>query len=149
MGNESPTAVVREVDGQLVLDDPVGLAVLTAVEKCNCASTVKLQQERILYFLGRIRQRGLDPKQVIVVIINVDDPHGNPIAEGLMPGHNWQEYRDRGETPYARGIAQREGLIEAVSLFDEQAAYKMKHMLRPAVLVIDYGVAEVFELLQP
>src|SRR6185436_4774477 len=52
-----------------------------------------------------------DPTAVaVVVLLNVDDVHGGPIADMLMPGHNWQEIRDRGEVPFARGLAMRSGI---------------------------------------
>jgi hypothetical protein len=46
---------------------------------------------------------GLDPSEVATVAINVDDPAWTDLAEKLMPGHDWQSYRDRGELPIARG----------------------------------------------
>src|ERR1700678_829317 len=41
-----PTARVEEVDGQLVLIDPMAVAVIKAVEKHNCRNTLKLHYER-------------------------------------------------------------------------------------------------------
>ncbi|HEA84359.1 MAG TPA: hypothetical protein ENI04_00005 [Candidatus Wildermuthbacteria bacterium] len=61
-----------------------------------------------------------------------------------MPGHNWQEIRDQDEVPFARGLAMREGIQEALGTFDDEAAAKLQDMIDVAVVVVDYGVAEVF-----
>lgn len=61
-----------------------------------------------------------------------------------MPGNNWQEYRDRGEVPFARGLAERDGITEAVSTFDKEAGMKLSLMTDVAVVVVDHGVAEIF-----
>lgn len=61
-----------------------------------------------------------------------------------MPGHNWQEIRDKGEVPFARGLAIRDGIQEALGAFDVEAATKLRSMTDVAVVVVDHGVAEVF-----
>ena len=72
-------------------------------------------------------------------------PFGGPIADMLMPGHDWQQYRDRGEIPFARGLAGREGMQ---SILDE-LSHAEGDKLRGAgdavtVIVMDHGVVEVF-----
>lgn len=62
-------------------------------------------RERLEQMAWRALQRGLTPEQFVTVCIDVDDPSWTEIVDLLMPGHNWQEYRDRGEKPVARGIA--------------------------------------------
>ena len=83
---------------------------------------------------------------MIITIINVDDHHGGPLAEILMPGHDWQSYRDQGMIPYARGLAGRGGIEEALALFDPEAAEKLAiwGSSEVAVVVVDHGVAEVY-----
>ena len=78
------------------------------------------------------------------MILNVDDPNGSQIAEALMPGHNWQENRDRGEVPFARGLAVREDIQDAIEFFDNEAATELRKMTDLAVVVVDHGVAAVF-----
>lgn len=142
--NHGPTAVVREVDGQMVLDDPVAVAMVRAVEKHNCRNTFEMNSDRIAHFKQRLSDRGMTAAQAVIVLLNVDDVHGGPLADALMPGHDWQEYRDRGEVPYARGLAMRGGIQKAIGAFDEEAAAKLKDMADVAVVVVDRGVAEVF-----
>lgn len=144
---EDPTAtgaVVREIDGQLVLDDPVAVAVISAVEKHNCRNTLELNVDRVEHFKRRLTERGMTPDQAVIVLLNVDDVHGGPLADVLMPGHNWQEIRDRGEVPFARGLVMRDGIQKALNAFDKDAAKKLKSMTEVAVVVVDHGVAEVF-----
>jgi len=136
-------AVVRIVDGQIVLDDPDALAMIRAIEKHNCKGMFTLNKERVRYFVDRIRQR-YSPKQVVITLINVDDPHGGPIADMLMPGQDWQTYRDRGEMPIARGIADRKSIEEVLALFDVEAADKLRRNEGVAIVVVDRGVAEIF-----
>ncbi len=143
-GDSGPTAVVREVDGQLVLDDPQAVAVIRAVEKHNCRNTFELNADRVAHFKQRLSERGMTADQAVIVLLNVDDVHGGPLADVLMPGHNWQEIRDRGEVPFARGLAMRDGIQDAIGTFDEEAAAKLKGMAEVAVVVVDRGVAEVF-----
>lgn len=139
-----PRATVREVDGKLVLDDPDAVAVLRAVEKHNCRLVAESAADRIRHFEARIAEKGLSTKDVVIVLVCVDDPHGRGLADALMPGHDWQAYRDRGEVPYARGLAGREGVQEAVELFDRDAAEKLSGIDGAAVVVVDRGVAEAF-----
>lgn len=144
MACKKPRAVVREIDGQLVLDDPDVVAVIQAVGKINCRNTLDLNADRVAHFKRRLAERGLTAADAVIVLLNVDDVHGGLLAEPLMPGYNWQEVRDRGEIPFARGLAMRQGIYEALDCFDKEAATKLQGMTDVAVVVVDHGVAEVF-----
>lgn len=141
-----PLATVRMVDGQYVLDDPVGIEVIRAVGKHNCRATWTENHERIEHFANRILEKGLTSADVVIVILNVDDPHGGPLADGLMPGHEamWQDFRDKGMVPFARGLAGREGIQNVLALFDEEASEKLARIDGIAVVVVDHEVAEVW-----
>jgi hypothetical protein len=139
-----PRATVHEVDGQIVLDDPDALAVIKAVEKHNCHSTLEMNFDRIEHFKNRLVARGMTAKDAVIVFVNVDDVHGGPIADALMPEMNWQEIRDRGEIPFARGLASREFMQEVLNTFDQEAGTKLQDMADVAIVVVDHGVAEVF-----
>lgn len=142
--SDMPRAVVREIDGQLVLDDPDALAVFQAVGKHNCRNVLSLNADRVQHFKTRLADRGMTAADAVITIINVDDVHGRPIADLLMPGFNWQEIRDRGEVPFARGLAMRDGIQEVLEVFDQEAATKLRGMTEVAVVVVDHGVAEIF-----
>jgi hypothetical protein len=141
-----PRAIVREIDGQLVLDDPDALAMIAAVGKANCAETFKAQRERVDHFTGRAVARGLGPKDVVIVLLNVNDARGGQLADLLMPnaGPMWDEMRARGEVPFARGLASRDGTADFVRAYDPECAAKLER-LGVAVVVMDHGVIEVFE----
>ncbi len=146
-GVEDPNAcgaVVREIDGELVLDDPDVVAAIRAVEKHNCRTTLVLNADRVDHFKQRLLERGMTADQAVIVLLNVDDARGGPIADILMPQTNWQEIRDRGEAPFARGLADREFILDALRFFDNEAAAKLDSMDDVAVVVVDHGVAEVF-----
>lgn len=133
-------------NAQLVLDDPDAVAVIRAIGKVNCAGTLEMNAQRVAYFRKRIRDLERTSKDVVIVIIMVDDPHGGPLAEVLMPGHDWQAIRDGGEQPVARGLAGREGVQEALKFIDADAGKKLKEWDsdEAAVVVVDHGVAEIF-----
>jgi hypothetical protein len=142
---EKPYAIVRrDAEGRLVLDDPIAVSVGRAVSKHNCRATLLAHAERVRHFETRVRERGLSPKNVVIVVLNVDDIHGGPLAEALMPGHDWQEYRDRGEVPFARGLAVRGGIEDVLGSFDKEAHEKLTQSEKLSVVVVDHGVAEVF-----
>lgn len=53
--------------------------------------------------------------QLLVVCIDVDDPTWAFLVDQLMPGHDWNVYRSRGETPVARGIVPAEPMVKLVA----------------------------------
>ncbi len=145
--SDEPIATVEILeDGTPVLHDPIGLAVLSAVEKHNCRLTLDAQAPRVRYFLERMKVIRRSPEEVVVVIVAVDDPHGREIAAILMPGNDaeWQRLRAAGEIPYARGLAGREFMQLALQAFDPDAADKLGKVAGEAIVVVDRGVAEVF-----
>ncbi len=133
-----------EVDGQLVLDDPDAMAVIRAIGRVNCVGTYKVHKERIEHFLRRIDERGMSPAEVVVIIANVDDPLGTILAELLMPQEDWDPYRARGEIPYARGLANRTFIQAALDGAGLEAAKELEALEGKAVVVVDFGSAEVF-----
>lgn len=138
-------AIVREVDGKLVLDDPDALAVVRAVAKHNCRALFDLNLERVAHFRDRVDVLGYNAETIVIVLINVDDGHGVILAEALMPGTNWDEYRSRGETPVARGLAVRAGVQDFVDVVDPDAGAKLRDHHDLAVVVVDHGVVEIFD----
>lgn len=145
-GDVSNGATVREIDGQIVLDDPEALSLVRAVGKVNCVQTLNDQAERVDYFARRMEERCDSPDEVMIVLINVDDTDLNrSLADTLMPGHDWQAYRDRAEIPFARGLCTREGIQIVLDDFDKEAAKQLSQMPgEVAVVIFDHGVAEVF-----
>ena len=101
-------------------------------------------RDRVAWFRRRALERGLAPCEVVIVLLAVDDHNGAALADVLMPGHDWQAYRDRGEAPVARGLAGRDGIQQALELIDGEAAEKLRTATKLAVVVVDRGVAEVF-----
>ena len=140
-------AIVHEVDGTLILEDPAAVEVVQAVNKHNCLNTLTLHRDAVIRFLLRAQELELDPAETTVVIINVDDVNGGPIADVLMPNNEaqWQALRDDGEVPFARGLANREGMLLALAHFDPAAAAKMEKLESIPVIVVDHAVAEVYE----
>jgi len=137
-------AVVRYANGEIILDDPDALALLLAVAKHKCNETFAENADKVASLKERISEGRLTSAQVVITIVNADDFHGRIIANEAMPGFNWQEIRDRGEIPYARGLSLREKIQDFLNFIDVAAADKLRDMNEVAVVVIDHGVAEVF-----
>lgn len=110
-------------DGTLVLVDPAASAMTAALGKDACKSLLAANAERLAHFAERAR--GLD--NVCFVLLDVDDPRGAALADKLMPGHDWQQYRRRGETPIARGLATLGGMVGVLEQIQEGLAYAWMH----------------------
>lgn len=133
--------------GATILDDPDALACVRAVSKHNCKVLLEDNYERVLHFAkGRMSSLAVD--DYCIILLNVDDRHGGPIADILMPDQDWQSVRDQGLVPVARGIVMRNPISDVISSFDPEAATKLRDLEKgsTAVLVVDHGVAEVFTL---
>lgn len=157
MANDEPQAYVESKDGQLILHDPAAEGVMMAVaahnravgkENCRLVYEDPEQQERIKHFANRIAERGLDPNEVVIVLISVDDVHGRPLADHLMPGmdQTWQGFRDKGQKPFARGIVIRKEMEETLSYIDKVAGERLKSFDGIAVVVVDSGTGDVFSV---
>ena len=65
----------------------------------------QLNKERLEHMAFRAINKGMTNDEFVAVCIDVDDPDWTEVVDLLMPNHNWQEIRDRGEKPVARGTA--------------------------------------------
>lgn len=115
-----------------------------AVAKSQCEALLEGNGERIVYFKQRMEELEYSPAEVVIVIINVDDVHGGPLAETFMPQYDWQPIRNRGGIPIARGLVGRTFIKEVVRVFDLEAADKLDGIEGVAAVVVDHGVAEAF-----
>ena len=50
-----------------------------------------------------ITNKGLKLGEFVIVCIEVDDPSWIDLVDHLMPGADWQQFRDKGEAPVVRG----------------------------------------------
>jgi hypothetical protein len=60
-------------------------------------------EKRLKEMAHRALARGLKPYEFLIVCIDVDDPGWKNLVDALMPDADWQQFRDRGEKPVARG----------------------------------------------
>ena len=64
----------------------------------------QLNRERLCELACRaVALYRMAPAEFAVIALDVDDPAWTEVAELFLPGQDWQQYRDRGETPVARG----------------------------------------------
>jgi len=107
--------VTHACDGTLVLVDPDASAMVEALGKAACKRLLAANAERLERFAERARRRD----NVCFVLLDVDDARGAALADKLMPGHDWQSYRDRGEAPVARGLAGLGGVVRYLEAIQE------------------------------
>lgn len=141
-------ATVREVDGQIVLDDPDALAMFDVTRHGNCSAMLEDHGARILHFRRRAIVRGHTAAEVAIIVINADMPGGEEIAAACQLPDGWAEdFRAQGATPFARGLVERASMQEA---FDAGAGARYATALREIaglpVMVFDYGAIALFDL---
>ena len=110
------------------------------------------QRERLEHMAFRAIKKGLRPDQFVAVAIAVDDPNWTEVVEALMPNATeayWQEFRDRGEEPVARGTANASGLIDYLSQVCPDIAPALVNKLPQGVvraIVLADGGASVYHI---
>lgn len=132
----------------VVIPDPE--AVITEDELARCQSAMDFfsgNAEHIKRFKQKAEELGRSGQDTVITLINVDDPCGAILADVLMPGHDWQRYRDAGEIPVARGLAGKDGIPD----FLEEAGYPsaasdLLHTDDLMVVVLDAGIALVLNV---
>lgn len=139
-------AKVVEVDGALVLVDPMAVEVVRAVNEHNCRKTFEGQRERVAHFRRRFDELALTPRTFCIVLLNVDDDNAHPIAESLMGNQEetWAAMRKRCEVPFARGLCGLPGLADVLGHFAPRAQgalCDLSNRNRYACVVVDYGTA--------
>lgn len=142
--SDQPRAQIRMIDGQPVLEDADALAMVRAIAKVNCRVILEAQTDRVEHFRQRALALGRTSIDVVITLIQVDDPHGRLLADALMPGQDWNQYRQRGEEPFARGLADRSFVQAFLDATDAEAARKLRDWQGMAVIVVANGVVEVF-----
>lgn len=144
-GRKKPlTVTVYVMDEEFISNNPEAALMAKAIGKANCMNLFDLNTDRVEHFKNRVTELNRTAADTVIVLINVDDVHGRSIADILMPGFNWQEVRDRGMVPIARGLASKAAIQDMLAQFDVEACKKLKGMTELAVVVVDEAVAEVF-----
>lgn len=110
----------------------------------KCKDLFVNSSEEIKRFKERIGKLGRTSADTVIVIINVDDENYGGLGELLMPGHNWQQYRDKGLIPYAKGLVTRECIQSFLDATNERASDALSNMAGVVVAVFDCGIVALF-----
>lgn len=117
MSDEPQARVEVRADGTVVLYDPQAEGVIHAVESANreryeaaCKTYFEQNEERLQWFVDRVCNRKSQGKDLVVCFC-ADDPRASQMLDVLMPGHDWNQYREQGLVPFGRGIAPREPVL--------------------------------------
>lgn len=135
--SDAPTATVREVNGQLVLEDPVGYAVMCSVERVNL---YRADPEAVRRLELRAEKKGAEVgSPFAVVVIDVDCPTWADLVDMLMPGHDWDQFRSRGEKPVARGVVPRDFLCTLLDDVRKQSGEAVTGPTPPGLFTAVFG----------
>lgn len=111
----------------------------------NCSALYVDNLLRIRHFVDRAVALGKSSSEVVILVLHVDDLFGKLLADELLPGTNWQAYRERREVPIARGLANRKGIEAYVIALDPELGAKLQAYNGLAVVVVSRGEIAVFE----
>ncbi len=138
---------LSSLDGSII-PDPSQSPTREQLERTQAAMEFfKGNAERVRHFTQRVEELGRTGEDTVITLIDVDDRVGKVLADMLMPGHDWQRYRDAGEIPVARGLAAKDGIPE----FLKDAGYELaaNELLATndlRVVVLNSGVALVLDV---
>lgn len=114
--------------------------------KNNCILTLMTGMNRVKHYRNSFHELQLNPNDFVIVLIHADDFHGGQIIKSIC--QNSGDFSEKTSTPgkikYFSGILGRPGLDDLLAIFDEDAAEKLKQTDGLAAVVIDYGVAEIY-----
>jgi len=144
MDDKEEIPTVHRINGEIVLDNPSALIQMRALKKKKCLGTLKENIERVNDFILQMKSPLISSEEVCIIIISADDCNGKDVVEALMPNHDWQPYRDKGQIPYARGIVNRQGIESVLNIIDKGAAKKLQDLSGIAIVIIDHESTEVF-----
>lgn len=105
--------------------------------------------DRVRHFANRVTELGRSGSDTVITLIDVDDPSGNGklLADMLMPDHDWQQYRDRGETPVARGLAAKDAFPDILAeLGYDVAAHELASTEDLRVIVLYAETVQVMDV---
>ncbi len=126
-----------------MMNDSVIREVTAAIDRTACEEFLRANAERVDHFKRRVGERGDDPADVVIVVLDMDDQFGGEIVAALMPAFDPQPIRDRGEKPVARGLAGREGIQEAIDLYDPSAGDTLRCIGGIAIVAVSCGAVVV------
>lgn len=89
---------------KLLLVDPLAVAVAGVVARMNF---FEQNADATARLVARAKEKSVGEEKFVVVLIDVDDTDWCVLADTLMPGYDWDQYRKRNEKPVARGVVPR------------------------------------------
>lgn len=114
-----------------------------------CMDFFDSNAERVNYYVGRVGELGRSGADTVITLIDVDDPtgHGRLLADTLMPGHNWQEHRNKGEIPVARGLATKDGFPDLLAALGyNDAARELIGTDNLQVVLLHAGIVQIMNV---
>jgi hypothetical protein len=131
-----------------IIPDPDKIPDSEHLERTQAAMDFfKANSGRMKHFKQRVEELGRTGRDTVITLIDVNDPVGEILAEVLMPGHDWQQYRDAGKIPIAQGLAAKSAMPDFLQSFGyETAAEELAMADDLKVIVLSAGAALVIDI---
>ncbi len=118
---------------------------ISAEQLAKTAAAMELfwaNTDRVGHFMRRVTELGRSGADTVITLVDADDPVGGILADNLVPNCDWQQFRDRGEMPIARGLAEKDAIHDFLKVagFDEAAA-ELQGTDQLRIVVITEGIA--------
>lgn len=100
----------------------------------------------VLYFKMLMEEQELSPDKVVIVVADYDDKYGRRFAKMILPGFNWQAFKDQGGEPLALGLACRKKASKEIKRINPQLLFDLAGVKETPVVVIAEKAADIFSL---
>ena len=133
--------------GEPALLNPLELPTHEQLERTQTALCFFIANAgHIRHLKQKAEEVGRTGEDSVVTLIDVDDPVGSKLADTLVPGHDWQRYRNVSETPVMRSVATKDGVLDFLgNAGHELATRELSASDDLMVVVLNSGVALVLD----
>jgi hypothetical protein len=121
--------IIRRVNGKTVINRKV-------IGKANCQNLFRI-------FSDALRKTTLDWDEFAMLLLNAKDFNGISLMGYLLSDGSWHPIMR--QDPYRLAPVFREKVLKFLDAFDEKTAEKLRSIEGQALIIVDFGVAEVFE----
>ena len=112
--------------------------------KQNCVKTFENSKNQLLLLKNKVIEK--KRHECVLIVMNLSDINGRALDESFMSNPQWKTKRAEIHTHYILFEAKKNGTIKMIETFDKEASKKLIATQGIPVVIIDYEVAEIFEI---
>lgn len=118
----------------------INISPQSKIDKCN-----ETYEDFIDYInFHKDKENSNQIEDAVIIIACFDDLNGRIICNAIDPDHDYQQIRNRGETPYITAVASKKESKEILSLLDSGIEDKLETLTDVPVVIIDYSAIAIF-----